>query len=355
MAWPVASCQLFLRPTGPSSPREARLWAPAPGVVVALAPADAVLPAPAAVQRLRPEEYRSAAGMAAWRAREHLAGRALLRLLLAEVAGEGDARAPVVPEPTGRPRLSGSPDTKVSISHSGRYAAATVATGLDVGVDAQVPRPPSGALLRRCCAPGTAARLANLPPERAAPAFARIWTVQEACVKARGTGLSGAPWRVRADPGGEAGTWGHCAGDERPGTTRSAPNRSPWRAPSDRPRHTPRTRRMSHAAARTRRPARPDRHARPAEDPMRTDATPPARRRTLIGPRPSRPCRSTGSSRGSMLTFETMESEVRSYSRAWPAVFATARGAHLHDEYGRTWLDFFAGAGASTTATTTLS
>ncbi|MGC9500919.1 diaminobutyrate--2-oxoglutarate transaminase [Streptomyces sp. WG7] len=47
-----------------------------------------------------------------------------------------------------------------------------------------------------------------------------------------------------------------------------------------------------------------------------------------------------------MLIFETMESEVRSYSRAWPTVFTTARGAHLHDENGRTWLDFFAGAGA---------
>ncbi|WP_369147681.1 4'-phosphopantetheinyl transferase superfamily protein [Streptomyces sp. R44] len=195
-------------PPGPPGAPWARLWTPAPGVVVALAPVDAVLATPAAVWRLRPEEYRSAAGMAAWRAREHLAGRALLRLLLAEVAGEEDARAPVVPEPAGRPRLPGSPDTGVSISHSGPYAAAAVATGLDVGVDAQVPRPPLAALLRRCCAPGTAAHLANLPPERAALAFARIWSVQEACVKARGTGLSGAPWRVRVDPGSQAGTSG---------------------------------------------------------------------------------------------------------------------------------------------------
>ncbi|QIJ60677.1 4'-phosphopantetheinyl transferase superfamily protein [Streptomyces sp. JB150] len=193
---------------GPPGAPGVRLWAPAPGVVVALAPADTVLGTPGAVRRLRPEEYRAAAGMAGWRAREHLAGRALLRLLLAEVAGEEDACAPVVPEPAGRPRLPGSPDTGVSVSHSGPYAAAAVAAGLDVGVDVQVPREPSAALLRRCCAPGTAARLASLPPERAALAFARIWTVQEACVKARGTGLAGAPWRVRAGPGGRAGTWG---------------------------------------------------------------------------------------------------------------------------------------------------
>ncbi|MGC9500923.1 4'-phosphopantetheinyl transferase family protein [Streptomyces sp. WG7] len=201
LAWPA-------RADGLSGAPGARLWTPAPGVFVALALADTVLATPRAVKRLRPEECRSAASMAAWRAREHLAGRALLRLLLAEVAGEEDARAPVVPEPNGRPRLPDCQNTGVSISHSGPYAAAAVATGLDVGVDAQVPRPPSAALLRRCCAPGTAARLANLPSERAALAFAQVWTVQEACVKARGTGLSGAPWRVRADPDGQAGTWG---------------------------------------------------------------------------------------------------------------------------------------------------
>lgn len=44
--------------------------------------------------------------------------------------------------------------------------------------------------------------------------------------------------------------------------------------------------------------------------------------------------------------FETMESEVRSYSRAWPAVFARASGSYLEDTGGRQYLDFFSGAGA---------
>lgn len=192
----------------PAAVPAARLWSPAPGVTVILAPADAVLAAPSTVERLHPDEYRSAATMAPWRAREHLAGRALLRLLLAEVADEENAHAPVFPEPAGRPRLPASPDTGVSVSHSGPYTAAAVGVGLDVGVDVQAPRPPSPAMVRRCCAPGTAARLAAMAPERAARAFARIWTVQEACVKARGTGLSGAPWRVRAEPEGRAGAWG---------------------------------------------------------------------------------------------------------------------------------------------------
>jgi len=45
-------------------------------------------------------------------------------------------------------------------------------------------------------------------------------------------------------------------------------------------------------------------------------------------------------------TFEKHESEVRSYCRGFPAVFDRAQGAHLFDESGNAYLDFFAGAGA---------
>jgi diaminobutyrate-2-oxoglutarate transaminase len=44
--------------------------------------------------------------------------------------------------------------------------------------------------------------------------------------------------------------------------------------------------------------------------------------------------------------FESLESEVRSYCRNWPAVFDRAEGSLLYDEGGREYLDFFAGAGA---------
>ncbi|MFE9257656.1 diaminobutyrate--2-oxoglutarate transaminase [Streptomyces sp. NPDC006879] len=44
--------------------------------------------------------------------------------------------------------------------------------------------------------------------------------------------------------------------------------------------------------------------------------------------------------------FETVESEVRSYCRAWPTVFERASGSWLYDERGRGYLDFFAGAGS---------
>lgn len=44
--------------------------------------------------------------------------------------------------------------------------------------------------------------------------------------------------------------------------------------------------------------------------------------------------------------FETLESEVRSYCRSWPAVFERAQGSTMYSEDGQEYLDFFAGAGA---------
>lgn len=47
-----------------------------------------------------------------------------------------------------------------------------------------------------------------------------------------------------------------------------------------------------------------------------------------------------------MDTIERLESEVRGYVRSFPTVFARAEGCRLYDDRGRSWLDFFAGAGA---------
>lgn len=44
--------------------------------------------------------------------------------------------------------------------------------------------------------------------------------------------------------------------------------------------------------------------------------------------------------------FEQYESEVRSYCRHYPVVFEYAKGEFLRDESGRSYLDFFCGAGA---------
>ncbi|MBV0934342.1 aspartate aminotransferase family protein [Marinobacterium weihaiense] len=46
-----------------------------------------------------------------------------------------------------------------------------------------------------------------------------------------------------------------------------------------------------------------------------------------------------------MELFEQWESEIRGYSRAYPTVFTTASNARQTDEQGRSYIDFFAGAG----------
>jgi diaminobutyrate-2-oxoglutarate transaminase len=47
-----------------------------------------------------------------------------------------------------------------------------------------------------------------------------------------------------------------------------------------------------------------------------------------------------------MEIINSLESEVRSYCRSFPTVFDTARGSRLIDQSGRSYVDFFAGAGA---------
>ncbi len=46
-----------------------------------------------------------------------------------------------------------------------------------------------------------------------------------------------------------------------------------------------------------------------------------------------------------MQIFEQLESNVRSYSRSFPTVFATAQGSVLTDEGGKEYIDFLSGAG----------
>jgi diaminobutyrate-2-oxoglutarate transaminase len=52
----------------------------------------------------------------------------------------------------------------------------------------------------------------------------------------------------------------------------------------------------------------------------------------------------SGTNAAAAAGFE-LESEVRIYSRAFPAVFTRAKGAELYDEGGRAYLDFLCGAG----------
>lgn len=54
---------------------------------------------------------------------------------------------------------------------------------------------------------------------------------------------------------------------------------------------------------------------------------------------------SNESKSNSLSAFESLESNVRFYSRSFPVVFGKAAGAILHDENGREFIDFLSGSG----------
>jgi 4'-phosphopantetheinyl transferase len=125
-----------------------------------------------------------ALGTPPWRRREHHAGRRLLVSLLRDVTP--GAAGPLVIASRGKPALRDRPDIGISISHSFPMVAVAVGSGLEVGVDVELPPP------------ATAHRT---DVERL-----WAWTVREACVKVTGAGLAARPWRIPVD-GTLAGTW----------------------------------------------------------------------------------------------------------------------------------------------------
>ncbi|MEE4418530.1 4'-phosphopantetheinyl transferase family protein [Streptomyces bugieae] len=170
------------------------------GVWVATTTADRTAPSTHRDDRLR------AAALPEWRAREFLAGRGLLRQLLAAVR-PGPAGAEIVPDRRGKPHLRGHPDLGISVSHSRGALAAGVAPGRAVGVDVQCPDPAVSASFARRLLGAHAGRLTALPPAAAAEEVAWVWTAQEACVKAGGLGLAGRPWTIDVPPGARSGRW----------------------------------------------------------------------------------------------------------------------------------------------------
>lgn len=157
-------------------------------------------------RRPTPDDATAAAGLAPWRAAERLAGRAALRELL-RLAEPGLVTSPVVTDRHGKPWLADDPGVGISISHDGGTVAAAVALHGPVGVDVQhTPDRPSDGVLRRCL--GRHARaLDRLGPQQRARELAWVWSAQEACVKATGTGLSGRPWSIDIPPGRGRGRW----------------------------------------------------------------------------------------------------------------------------------------------------
>jgi 4'-phosphopantetheinyl transferase len=153
-----------------------------------------------------PQDTRAAHGMSALRSREYLAVRTLLRGLLAQVVA-GAADLPIAMRGAGQPHLVSRPDLGISLAHTKDQLAVAVAVHHVVGVDTEAPTLVSRNVLRRCCTPSAFTMLDLLAPAGQALEFAWLWSVQEACVKAAGTGLAGRPWEIPVEPGQRAGRW----------------------------------------------------------------------------------------------------------------------------------------------------
>lgn len=200
----------------------------APGVWVASADCARLGDLPA-----HPADLAEAGTRPGWSRAEFLAGRQLLRRLLRRVR-PGLAELPLRTDPAGKPRLDlggardlhsrtphdlappgpdprGVPDLAlpgITISHDGDRVAAAICAHGDIGVDVQLPPDQlTDSTVRRCLGRHTA-KVAALPRARRANEFAWVWTVQEACVKAAGTGLAGRPWAIDVPPGAVSGRWG---------------------------------------------------------------------------------------------------------------------------------------------------
>jgi len=156
---------------------------------------------------LSADERRTLAALGVRRGREFARGRMLLRRLVSAVLGLPYEQIIVHVLDSGALRLADH-DAGISISHTARYTAAAVWPDGRVGVD--IEEPPAGLdvrLIRRCCRPWSD-EVERLPAPVRADTFARVWTVQEACVKAVGLGLAGAPWRIPVHPRATRGRWG---------------------------------------------------------------------------------------------------------------------------------------------------
>lgn len=139
------------------------------------------------------------------RSAEQPDARAVLRRLVSEV--DGPVGVAIAYRPGGQPFLPGRPGLAVSLSADGDWLAAAVGIGVPVGIDVQRPQRVSAGRLRWCGSPAARIALAALPDAERDREYARIWTVQEACVKATGSGLAGRPWRIPVEVAQFHGRW----------------------------------------------------------------------------------------------------------------------------------------------------
>jgi 4'-phosphopantetheinyl transferase len=143
-------------------------------------------------ETLSPEEQERAARFHfAIHRQRFVAGRGLLRAILAGYLGLAPAAVTFAYGPQGKPHLKDDV-LQFNLSHSNDLGLLGITDLPTIGVDVEHIRPLQDlqAMARRFFAPGEVKRLLALPALTQEAAFFRCWTRKEALIKALGTGLS---------------------------------------------------------------------------------------------------------------------------------------------------------------------
>lgn len=126
---------------------------------------------------------------------EFVLGRLMARSLLAARTGVAAAAFEFVENAHGRPEIAapalGSP-LRFNLSHSGGIVACVLGETKQIGVDVErLDRPPiDPRVIQRYCSDPEQTALAALADPARHERFLELWTLKEAYVKARGTGLT---------------------------------------------------------------------------------------------------------------------------------------------------------------------
>jgi 4'-phosphopantetheinyl transferase len=137
---------------------------------------------------------------------EFVLGRLMARHLLAERCGTPAAEFRFVENEHGRPDIAHpglDRPIRFNLSHSGGLVACVIGEHGQVGVDVErLDRPHvDPRVIRRYCSESEQAALARVPEAVRHERFLQLWTLKEAYVKARGTGLTLPLNRVSFDLG----------------------------------------------------------------------------------------------------------------------------------------------------------
>jgi len=124
---------------------------------------------------------------------QSLLGRALARRTVGMCCDTPLSSIRLESTPRGQPQILVNGDRHdspgLSIAHSDTTVGVAVCAQGRIGIDLERVRPVSAAVVARVFAPEDATYLRALGDSQREHAFARLWTVAEACAKATGTGL----------------------------------------------------------------------------------------------------------------------------------------------------------------------